>query len=177
MPLALSVPVDRSAPSKDLEIRPKQVKAWIESLPLAQVIDSSRKLLAHLAAVNRAKMELDIRLQILDAYRPTATVALEELDAIYSKATLPLGARPREALTLARDFAAELATGYKIAIVEKSGKLIAFGAKKQLPGLILRAMEYLSPGCARATSRTRRCRPESGAKCTSFTCTPIARAW
>jgi hypothetical protein len=146
MPLALSVPADRSAPSKDLEIRPKQVKAWIESLPLAQVIESTRKLLAHLGAVNRAKMELDIRLQILDAYRPTAAVALEELDAVYSKATLPLGARPREALTLARDFAAELATGYKIAIVEKSGKLIAFGAKKQLPGLIVRAMEYLFAG-------------------------------
>ena len=146
MPLALSVPADRAAPPKDLEIRPKQVKAWIESLPLAQSLDAAKKLCVHLAAVNRAKMELDIRLQILEVYRPTAAVLLEELDAVYSKSPLPLPTRAREALMAARDLTAELATGYKIAIVEKSGKLIAFGAKKQLPGLIARAMEFLMGG-------------------------------
>ena len=146
MALALTFPAERVAPSKDLEIRPKQVKAWIESLPLAQSLDASRKLCAHLAALNRAKLDNDTRLQILDVYRPTAATALEELDAIYSKSALPLGPRAREALTLARDLAAELATGYKIALVEKSGKLIAFGAKKQLPVLIGRAIEYLTAG-------------------------------
>src|SRR5689334_10076278 len=145
-PPALSVPPERTAPPKDLEIRPKQVKAWIESLPLAQSLDASRKLCAHLAATNRAKLDVDTRLQILDAYRATALTALEELDAIYGKATLPLGTRAREALTLARDLSAELATGYKIAILEKSGKLFALGAKKQLPVLIARAMEYLAAG-------------------------------
>ena len=146
MPLVLNFPAERVAPPKDLEIRPKQVKAWIESLPLAQSLDAGRKLCAHLAALNRAKIDLDTRLQILDVYRPTAAVALEELDAIYGKSTLPLGPRAREALILARDLSAELATGYKIALVEKSGRLIAFGAKKQLPVLIVRAMEYLIAG-------------------------------
>ena len=146
MPLALSFPAERVAPPKDLEVRPKQVKAWIESLPLAQSMDSSRKLVVHLAALNRAKIDLDTRLQILDIYRPVAATALEELDAVYSKAALPLTPRAREALMLARDLAAELATGYKIAIVERGGKLLAFGAKKQLPGLIVRAMEYLLAG-------------------------------
>ena len=145
-PPALSVPSERTAPPKDLEIRPKQVKAWVESLPLAQSLDASRKLCAHLAALNRAKVDVDTRLQILDVYRPVALTALEELDAVYGKATLPLGTRAREALTLARDLSAELATGYKIAILEKGGKLFALGAKKQLPVLIARAMEYLVAG-------------------------------
>jgi hypothetical protein len=146
MPLALSFPAERAAPPKDLEIRPKHVKAWIEALPLAQSFDAARKLCAHLAAMNRAKLDLDTRLQILDVYRPTAGVALDELDAVYAKSPLPLTPRAREALTLARDLAAELATGYKIALVEKTGKLIAFGAKKQLPMLLARAMEYLAAG-------------------------------
>jgi hypothetical protein len=147
MPLAFSFPAERVAPPKDLEIRPKQVKAWIEGLPLAQSLDASRKLCAHLAALNRAKLDVDARLQILDVYRPVASVALEELDAIYGKSTLPLGPRAREALTLARDLSAELATGYKIAIVEKSGKLLAaFAGKKQLPTLVARAIEYLCLG-------------------------------
>jgi len=145
-PIALSVPPERTAPPKDLEIRPKQVKAWIESLPLAQSLDATRKLCAHLAALNRAKLDVDTRLQILEVYRPTALTALEELDAVYSKSALPLAPRAREALTLARDLSAELAMGYKIAIVEKSGKLFALGAKKQLPMLIARAMEYLAAG-------------------------------
>lgn len=146
MPPALSVPVERNAPPKDLELRPKQLKAWLESLPMAHALDAGRKLANHLAAVNRSKVELEIRLQILEIYRPVAAIALEELDAVYAKSSLPLTPRAREALVAARDLAAELAVGYKIAILEKSGKLIAFGAKKQLPGLIVRAMDYLCAG-------------------------------
>jgi len=137
---------DRTAPPKDLEIRPKQVKAWIDSLPLAQGIDSSRKLCVHLAAMNRAKFDLDDRVQILEIYRPVAAVLFEELDAIYGKAAIPLVPRAREALALARDLSSGLATGYRIAITEKTGKLISFGAKKQLPLLIVRAMQYLAEG-------------------------------
>lgn len=144
MPLALNIPAERTAPPKDLEIRPKQLKAWIETLPLQQSLDAGRRLCQHLAAVNRAKLDTDARLAILDVYRPFATTVLEELDAVYSKAALPLSPRAREALTLARDFSDELATGYKIAVSEKTGKL--FGGKKQLPLLLLRAIEYMAAG-------------------------------
>jgi hypothetical protein len=142
MPLQLSTP-DRLAPQKDLEIRPKQVKAWIESLPLAQSMEATHKMVAHLAALNRSRLDQDARLAILDIYRPIGATALDELDAIYSKVTLPLTPRAREALTLSRDLASELAMGYKTLLMEKSGKLLgAFASKKGLPGLILRAMEY-----------------------------------
>ena len=142
MPLALNLPAERSAPPRDLEVRPKQLKAWLESLPLQQSFEAGRRMVAHLAAVNRAKLDLDTRVQILETYRPVANAILEDLEAIYAKAPLPLGPRPRDALTLARDLAAELANGCKIAVVEKSGKL--FGGKKQLALLVLRAIEYLS---------------------------------
>ena len=145
MPLsALSVPAERTAPPRDLEIRPKHVKAWIESLPLGQSIDAGKKLVTHLASLNRAKMDLDNRLQLLEVYRPVTATLLDDLDAIYSKSTLPLNARALEALSLARYLAAELASSYKIAIFEKTGKLIAFGAKKQLPLFVLRAIEHMA---------------------------------
>ncbi len=142
-PLARRLPAERSAPPRDLEIRPKQVKAWIESLPLAQSVEAAKKLVAHLVAVNRAKVDIDDRIQILDIYRPFADTLLEELDAVYSKSSLPLGARAREALGVARELAFALADGFKIAIGDKTAKLIAFGAKKQVPILVLRTMEYL----------------------------------
>ena len=135
--------VERVAPPRELEIRPKQVKAWLESLPLAKSLDASASLSSHVASLNRAKLDVDDRIQILESYRAVASTVLEELEAVYGKATLPLGERARDALALARLLAFELASGYLIAIEEKTGKRIAFGAKKQLPLLALRAMDYL----------------------------------
>ena len=143
MSLDLAFPAERTAPAKDLEIRPRQVKAWIETLPLQQSLEGCRALNAHLAAMNRARFDLDDRIQILEIYRPFAAVILEELENIYGKSSLPLGPRAREALALARNLVAGMAVGYKIAIAEKSSKLIAFGARKQLPLLMLRAVECL----------------------------------
>ena len=137
------VPAERSAPPRELEVRPKQVKAWIESLPLGQSAEAARKMSAHLAALNRARIAPEDRVQILDTYRPFAATVLDELEAVFGKSSMPLGPRSREALTRARALASDLAAGYRIALAEKSGKLIAFGAKKQLPALALRAMEYL----------------------------------
>jgi hypothetical protein len=146
MPLlsALSLSGDRAAAPKDLEIRPKQVKAWLESLPMAQSVDAARRLLAHAAGVNKAKVDADSRFQILDAYRTPLTVILDELDAVYSKAPVPLGPRAREALMLARELGLEVATGYRIGLADVGGKLIGFGAKKLRPLLALRAIEYLN---------------------------------
>lgn len=141
MPLQLATP-ERSAPPKDVEVRPKAVKAWLDSLPLAQSLDSARRMGSHLAAVNRARLDPEARTQILEAYRDIAATALEELDAVYSKSTLPLSPRAREALMAARDLAVELAMGYKTLLVERTGKLLGFGSKKGLAPLVLRAIEY-----------------------------------
>ena len=142
MPLQLATP-ERAAPAKDFEVRPKQVKAWIDALPLSQSMDSARKMAAHLAQLNRSRLDQEARLAILEAYRAPAATALEELDAVYSKVTLPLAPKAREALMIARDLAAELAMGYKVTLVDKSGGLLnAFASKKGLPGQILRAIEY-----------------------------------
>jgi len=137
------VPAERAAPPKDLEIRPKQVKAWIDSLPLAQTVDSARKMSAHLEGMNRAKVSADDRSAILEMYRTRAATILEELEGIFGKAAMPIGARGREALNASRSLASALAAGYRIALSETGGKLLGFGAKKQQPVLALRAMEFL----------------------------------
>jgi hypothetical protein len=113
-------------------------------VPLVQSLEATATLSRHVASLNRARLDVDDRIQILESYRAVASIVLEELEAIYGKAALPLAARARDALALARQFAFELASGYLIAIEEKAGKRIAFGTKKQLPVLVLRAMEYLS---------------------------------
>ena len=143
MALDLRVPAERLAPPKEVDLRPKQAKAWVESLPLAQSAEAGRKILANLAAINRAKVEFDDRLQICEAYRPVAHVVFDELDAVYGKSLLPLPPKAREALALARELATEFGYAYKTLLLEKTGKLLAFGAKKQMPFVAYRAMESL----------------------------------
>jgi hypothetical protein len=144
MPLSsISAPTERAAPPKDLEIRPRQSKAWVDALPIAQPLEAARKLAAYLAAVNRTKVGLEDRIQIFDGARAMATTILDELDAVYGKSSPPHGQKARDTLAAARALMAELANGYKSVIVEAAGKALAFGAKKQMPLLVLRAIEYL----------------------------------
>ena len=144
MALDLRVPAERIAPPRDLELRPKQARAWVESLPLSQSAEAGRKILANLCAINRTKVEFDDRLQLYETYRPVAEVVFDELDAVYGKSLLPLPPKAREALALARELATEFGYGYKTLLLEKTGKLLAFGAKKQMPFVAYRAMESLA---------------------------------
>ena len=143
MARALSNLPQRSAPPKELEVRPKPSIAWIASLPLAQPLESARKLASHAEALNNVRFDADDRVAILEGAKPAAAMLLEELDAIYAKSTLPHGQRAREAITVARALANALSMGYRIAAVDKAGKLLGFGAKKQVPLLLHRAMSYL----------------------------------
>ena len=136
----------RTAAPKELEVRPKPSIAWIAGLPLAQPLESARKLASHTEALNSVKLDADDRIQILEAAGPTAAVLLEEMEAIYSKSTLPHGSRAREAITVSRALSTALSVGYRIAAADKSAKLLGFGSKKQVPLLLHRAMHYLFAG-------------------------------
>ena len=140
MTAVFALPADRSSPPRDLEVRPKAVKQWVESLPLAQPLDSARKLALHATSLNHTKVDPDDRVQILESYRTVTGVLFDELDAVYSKAVIPLAPKAKEALSIARQLASQMAIGYRLAIADRSGKLLGFG-KKQLPLLMLRTME------------------------------------
>ena len=137
-PIALAIAVDRTAPAPDLEIRPRQLKRWLESLPLGVTFETGRRLARHLAALNRATVDMDARLEMLDAHRQASGPILAELESMYSRADLPLGPGPRAALGLAREMLTELALGYRIATTEQSGKMLA--TRKQLGTLLQRAV-------------------------------------
>ena len=138
-PITLAIPVERSAPAPDLEIRPRNFRRWLDALPLAVTFESGRQLCRHLTAINRAAFDMDARLEMLEAHRQAAATLLADLEPMYAKAALPLGPGPRAALGLAREILTELALGYRIAVVEQSGKLLA--TRKQLGTLLQRAAQ------------------------------------
>jgi hypothetical protein len=139
-PIPLRIPVERGQPAPDLEVRPRAVKRWIEAQPLNVTFETGRQLARHLQATNRARIEPDARIEILDAHRIALTKLLLELESMYATAPLPLAPGPRAALGLARELVTELALGHRIAAVDASSKV--FAAKKQIGVLLLRAMQY-----------------------------------
>ena len=134
----LSIPVSRDAAPPDLEIRPRNAKRWIDSLPLNITFQSGRNLREYLAAINRTRVEVDARLEIVEACHEAASGILAELESMYAAASLPLGPAPRSALGLARELWTELALGYRICVVDSGAKV--FATRKQLATLLLKGM-------------------------------------
>ncbi|HEX9391010.1 MAG TPA: hypothetical protein VF928_06830 [Usitatibacteraceae bacterium] len=144
MALALSTPAVTQSLPKDVETNPKKARAWIESLPLTKTIDSARVVTANISALNRAKLSAEERVELLEIYRPVIAVLLDELDAVCAYSILPMPPRQLEAFTLAQALLTECAHSYKLLLLEKTGKLLMFNAKKHLPLPLYRALSYLN---------------------------------
>ncbi len=143
MVLNLSVPVSVKSLPKDIETNPKRARAWIEALPLTQLFDSAHAAVRALDAINRARLSVDDRLDIVEGYRNVLNTLLDELEALYAYAPLPLNERQLEAFTLARTLMTESAFSYKMYLVEKAGKLLAFTVRKAIPLPVHRTMRLL----------------------------------
>jgi cyclic-di-GMP-binding protein len=143
MVLSLSVPVTVRSLPKEIAVTPERARAWVESLPLTRTIDAARALLGTVAALNRGKLGSEDRIALLEIYRPTRDALLAALDASYAYAPLPLQAAPQQALDLARQLLMEYGYGYKMHILEKTGKFIFFNARKSLPAPVYKALDDL----------------------------------
>ncbi|MES2353215.1 MAG: hypothetical protein V4568_02240 [Pseudomonadota bacterium] len=144
MALRLTVPASVSSPNPRPETRPKQLEEWLSSLPLIKLFESARTVCDELARLNRSHLEADERLKLLEIYQPILQQLRGEIAEDYNKAPLPLPGTSRQAVNLARELLIEEAYGYKLALLEKTSKLMLFGARKQLVPLIEQIMRTLS---------------------------------
>jgi hypothetical protein len=144
MALRLSIPAGLDNPNPPAEIRPKQLQEWLDSLPLTQLFDSARAVCDELARLNRTRLPAEERLKLLEVYQPVLNRLGAEIAEDYNKAALPLPATSRQAVNLARELLIEEAYAYKLALLERTGKLKLFGARKQLAPLIEQVMRTLS---------------------------------
>lgn len=143
MPPDIRATTERASPTQELPLRPEELQAWLESLPLAQMLDTGRSLLGYLAGLDETPLESRKRGQLLDLLRPTADMLLQGLDRIYGRAPLPLPLHARDALTLSRSLASSLSRAYERAASEEASSAPSL---KELPGLLRCAMRYLAEG-------------------------------
>ncbi len=141
--LKLSVPVSKRSLPKEVATSPRKARAWVESLPLTRATEAARELVQNLDALNHAKLEPEERVAVVDTYRTVAAVIFEELEAIYANANLPLPPKAREAADAAHLLHTQFAFAYKLYLLERTGKLIVFNAKKHITPLLLRVLQHL----------------------------------
>ncbi|XZG70189.1 hypothetical protein ACTSKR_16310 [Chitinibacteraceae bacterium HSL-7] len=117
-----------------------ELRSWLVALPYSDALAAGRQMLDALASCNRVTLDVDERLGLLDEYQSALEVLSGGLNELYRNAGFPLAGQPRQAALLARSLWLELATGFKVAIVDKQEKRFGFGSSRALPPLIHRAL-------------------------------------
>ncbi len=144
MPLKLSLPETGENLQLKAETRPRRVKAWLEAMPLANIVEAAHSISDALISLNRTPLDAGTRLKLLELYSAAINNLVPELQHKYMMVALPLPEKSRQAANLARRLFVELAYGYKIILLERlQHKRLALGGLS-LPLLIQRAMAALS---------------------------------
>lgn len=142
MPLSLELPTPDPRLASMVETDAKALRQWLIGISGSNVAESGRQIHDALASVNRVPLEADVRLKLLEEYRSTLDVMAGEFAARTASQGMPMRDKARQASLLLRALWIELATGYKLALVDRLERRSFFGGSnsKQVPYLIQQAL-------------------------------------
>jgi hypothetical protein len=120
----------------NLETKPRQVKAWLDQLPLAEPVTSALELLKFLAACNRGDLADDRRQQVLDLLEPVLAKVLASLRTLYLPASQPLDARTQSLADMAGALLTEVAETYRLLIQSQLEPRFRLFGNDPLPALL-----------------------------------------
>jgi hypothetical protein len=143
MALHLSVPAIEDKPLIGAEKRPKVVQGMLASKQTSHPVTVAQAILEQLTLLNRQAANADTRLKLMEIYRPSILNVTGELATHYCNQSLPLSENALMAATTARNLLAELAYGYKVAILNYSNRVFALGSSKTIALLIQRTIHAL----------------------------------
>ena len=147
MVLPLSVPQISARDIAGVELDPIKVNQWLESLPLLNVADTSRKLFSTLSTHNRVAFDDAQRLALLELFRqPVRQISLE-LTKQYIGLPLPLAEKHKSIAEQNRQFQLEMAHGYKRLALNAIARNDAIGVaatQATLARVIQRAIRHLT---------------------------------
>lgn len=143
MALHLSVPAQEDRPPVHAETRPKIVRGTLALVPVEQPAVAAPALQQPLALLNRQAVRSELRLELMELYRPLALRVARELATQYRNHALPLPADAEAAAAAARALLTELAYGYKLAILDRMSRVFSLRGEKALALMVQRAMHAL----------------------------------
>jgi len=114
---------ERTPPTRDaFDTRPKAVKQWVESLPLANMGEASRQIYQALMSTNHLDIPPRQRFDFLERITPPLQTVRSGLSAHFAEAGFPLPEKARRVAELSTELLLHAADGYRI-ILEEGGRL------------------------------------------------------
>lgn len=141
MALTLSVPAPEDRPLMTAETRPQQIAQFIDTLSTDSPLDAALALLDELRLLNRQTIAADLRLQVLEIYRPAVRNLDDSLADKYSNIPLPLPEQAAKCAAAAEALWLELGYGYKLAALELQRKHFNPAAMQEMALSLQRAAD------------------------------------
>lgn len=137
-----------SLPKKEVsgwvtETDPREARAWLASLPLADAGNAARDLYQALYALNRLDIGAPTRLELMELYRASVATVSTVLQTQLNGLALPLPPTARQMAEFLRQLHMEMAIGYKCAFQDLQIARVPWGKKGQLALATARALAYL----------------------------------
>ncbi len=114
--LGLRIPERTAAPAGAFLVNPKEVEEWVQSLPMANVGETSRQVFKTIVEFNRLEIPNLVRIKVVELFRQPIRYISENLHKYYFDVPFPLSAKNRKISVLNRELYAELSIAYKIFI-------------------------------------------------------------
>ncbi|MGM0678702.1 MAG: hypothetical protein ACQESY_02375 [Pseudomonadota bacterium] len=138
----LEIPEQRKPGRHDLNLRPKKVEAWLQSLPKANLGETARQIYQLLNQTNQLSYSFVERYHFLEQMREPTHYVTDSMRKHFLGMTFPLPDKNRRIAAATGEIYSAMATGYKIAIEEMSHTHPLFQDKKLLATLLQRALFY-----------------------------------
>jgi len=138
--LGLNIPELQKPEKDDIDLHPKAVDTWLDSLPRGNVGETARRLFEFLVQANRFKYSYQHRQHFLDGSRETVAYVTDAMKRHFVGINSPLPAKNQKIAAATREIHQAMAIGYMICIENLLTHSLFFSDSKLLATLIQRAM-------------------------------------
>jgi hypothetical protein len=142
--LGLTTPERTPGPENQIFLNLKGFEAWLSSLPMAHIGETSRQVFKVMVELNRSDIPYDKRAQTVELLRQPISYISKNLKKYFYDLPFPLSARNQKVAVLCRELHSELATSYKIIIEELLNDPEGRPDKQLLTTALHHAVFYLS---------------------------------
>ena len=142
--LGLTTPERTPGPANQIFLNLKGLEAWLSSLPMAHIGETSRQVFKVMVELNRRDIPYDKRAQTVELLRQPISYISKNLKKYFYDLPFPLSARNQKVAVLCRELHSELATSYKIIIEELLNDPDGHPDKQLLTTALHHAVFYLA---------------------------------
>ncbi|HKO88002.1 MAG TPA: hypothetical protein VJU83_05725 [Burkholderiales bacterium] len=119
-----------------------ETRAWLSTLSSADSMSAARALVDRLVSLNRAQLQMRLRLRLLDMFSEHAEKLLPDLQQRIEEALPPVRGSTRQNAYLIEKLYKELAVGYSIVVLRAPRTWLSPGFRRQMHAPLMQAMTY-----------------------------------